>query len=497
MKTYWMAQDLLEYAVVLFWPLTVVLVALVMLLSWRHRRRPMERSRRRLFRLASLAVGALVAGLLFETAGVVFAIQSESLGELPSFSTTEPRPANKRLIVGLGGSTMVGEPYHEYFSIPSLVAWKLNQLRPDRRYEFLLLARRGDDLDAQFRRLTELQKRPDYLLIYSGHNEFTKKFRASETASGWWDRWRRATPGLRMCCELLNRAQISREPSSADRSFFDAPVVSPEQWRQCVDGYRQRLETILQWAKREDVCVILMTPAGNLLDFDPNRTVATDDQAPKQDDYRLLLKQLQSGRSRMPLAELSDVIRGLAELEFYAGRLAAMAGDHELANTLLQRAADHDGFPMRASSDFQEIVRRLGEQYGAPVIDAPRLLQEARPGDMNATLLGDYWFHDAHHLTLDGVVVLVGRVLQEVLAMEDSPQQEETPSEANVTVAEVEQAFGIRAADWAKIFVSRANWYTTTFGFRYDNSFRQSQAHKNAGLASTWMARASSEANSR
>ena len=73
----------------------------------------------------------------------------------------------------LGGSSAEGMPYNPKLSIGAILAWQLERAIPGRRFRLDLLARAGTDLAVQYRRLASVRRRPDVLIVYSGHNEFS------------------------------------------------------------------------------------------------------------------------------------------------------------------------------------------------------------------------------------------------------------------------------------------------------------------------------------
>ncbi len=85
------------------------------------------------------------------------------------------RPGEYRIVV-LGGSSALGEPYRPWLSVGQIVAWKLQQAIPERRFVCEILAWLGDSLEEQHLKLAGLRQKPDAVIIYSGHNEFAARF---------------------------------------------------------------------------------------------------------------------------------------------------------------------------------------------------------------------------------------------------------------------------------------------------------------------------------
>ncbi len=84
-------------------------------------------------------------------------------------------PDDYRIVV-LGGSSALGEPYRPWLSVGQIVAWKLEQAVPSRHFVCEILAWLGHSLEQQHLKLAEIERRPDAVIIYSGHNEFAARF---------------------------------------------------------------------------------------------------------------------------------------------------------------------------------------------------------------------------------------------------------------------------------------------------------------------------------
>ena len=67
----------------------------------------------------------------------------------------------------------MGEPFRPWLSLGQMVAWRLQRAVPTRRFELDILAFLGDSLEQQHKKLIAITKRPDAVIIDSGHNEFT------------------------------------------------------------------------------------------------------------------------------------------------------------------------------------------------------------------------------------------------------------------------------------------------------------------------------------
>ena len=56
-----------------------------------------------------------------------------------------------------------------------MVAWKLREALPQREFPVTTLAKPGLKLDEVHLLLTSLDRRPDLVILYAGHNEFSMR----------------------------------------------------------------------------------------------------------------------------------------------------------------------------------------------------------------------------------------------------------------------------------------------------------------------------------
>ena len=69
-----------------------------------------------------------------------------------------------------------GVPSNRWTSIGQILEWQLRAVFPDRQVHANIVAASGNTLEGQHAQLYLLTRRPDVLLIYCGHNEFSTRF---------------------------------------------------------------------------------------------------------------------------------------------------------------------------------------------------------------------------------------------------------------------------------------------------------------------------------
>ncbi len=337
----------------------------------------------------------------------------------------------------LGGSTTFGRPYDDAVSFSSWLRLLLHEADPGRAHEVI---NAGGISYASYRidvLLGELLAcEPDALVIYTGHNEFLEERTWPELRGG---------PGLlrqvqarlsRLRTAALIRALRGASPGERDtlagrglgndvRARLD--VVDGLEAYSRDDGLRERivgefrenLERIVERARERGVAVVLVKPASNLRDFSPFRS---EPDATLDDDARDALDQvLGAGRARLaegdaePARELfREAVRlspRHAEARFLLGRAELALGRPDAARIELEAAKEEDVCPLRAPQAIARAVDDVGAKQDVPVVDLPARLERDSRERGAAGLLGDDYFLDHVHPTIEVHQRLAGELL--------------------------------------------------------------------------------------
>ena len=187
-------------------------------------------------------------------------------------------------LVVLGESSAEGVPFQRWLSICALVEWQLETSIAARDVRLTILARSGDTLENQHQTLAGLRRRPEILIVYCGHNEFSSRFFALrdlpyyflDQQPGGWDRLVERTERLSPVCGLIGRSadrcRIALPPPPIERELVDVPVFTPGEYSRILADFRRRLEEIVSYASNLEALPVLISPPGNDADFEPNRS---------------------------------------------------------------------------------------------------------------------------------------------------------------------------------------------------------------------------------
>jgi hypothetical protein len=464
------------------------LFAWLVLLAWRKRARPPSIERGLL-----LGLSCLVAVFGLEAGAAAWRVWLHRLPRLPTVFTPSP-PGEYRIVV-LGGSSALGEPYRPWLSVGQIVAWKLQQAIPDRRFVCEILAWLGASLEQQHLKLAGIERKPDAVIIYSGHNEFAARFGEERAAGleeeppGWMMRpvYEGASnlPFRRLWREVVNRNRIDAPPLSGHHHLIDPPVCSPSESVEIVADFRRRLEAIVSYCEQIGALAILIVPPANEARYEPSRsTLPFSVPADERERLARAFEAARRDESRHPEASVvgyeSILARhpGLAEAHFrLAGLLERQGRFNEAANHYLT-ALDEDGLPIRCPAPIRAAYADVASRHPRSIlIDGRRELRAVSPNG----LLGDEMIQDAHHPTFRGYLTLAGAILRELARRQvfDKLPAIERPLDASECAAR----FGMGPIEWATVCDRTSEHYRRVAGYRYDPADRLDKSWRYAEAA--------------
>jgi lysophospholipase L1-like esterase len=413
--------------------------------------------------------------------------------------TNFPDSANDREIdlVVLGESSAEGVPYSNWVSLGSLLTWKLSQALPERSIRTHVIARSGDTLERQQRELSRVLHRPDLLIIYCGHNEFTARLADSREMAYYlddslpsaWDRFVDQAERLSSVCALIretaDKCRIGIPPATTGvRKLVDVPLYSSLEYDTLLHDFRRRLEAIVSYAERIGALPVLIIPAANDAGFEPSRSSlpapAKRSQREAFEQEFLAARELEREQHNAAIDRYRSLLAsypGFAETHYRLARLLEEKEAWDEAYEHYVLARDRDGYPARALSALQDIYRDVASRNDCILIDTQVYFRAiGRHG-----LLDDSLFQDAMHPSLRGQIALAQAVLQGLKARGAFG----LPHTGPVPLIDSEECvshFGIDAGAWRAVSLWGINFNTLTAPLIYDPA-RRLQARITAAVA--------------
>ncbi|MCI0512915.1 tetratricopeptide repeat protein [candidate division KSB1 bacterium] len=300
----------------------------------------------------------------------------------------------------LGGSTTAGFPFQYNATFPSLLNDRLTVLFPDKEIEVINVGISAIN-SYSVRDFTQelVRYQPDLFLIYMGHNEFYGALGIGSTQQfGQNRRWvlgylqLQKLRWFQLVRNLIGRFRqaISQRqpPSKADQTLMQRVVkdqyipLNSRHYQIAQDYFEKNLNDIVQMAQAVGAKVILSTLVSNLADQAPFSLQFAAKTSPAQ--QQLWHAVLDSGYRLEQMGQYNEALEKYfqaeqidptpASLYFRRAKCLQMLGQIETAHQQYIRAKDLDGLRFRASSDFNDLIRRVGQRLQTPVIEMETVL---------------------------------------------------------------------------------------------------------------------------
>jgi hypothetical protein len=399
-------------------------------------------------------------------------------------------------LVVMGESSAQGVPYDRWLSIGKIVAWKLQEAMPARPVRLSVIARAGDTLEMQHKILSNVSRRPDLLIIYSGHNEFYSRlwwarnidhYLDDKRPSHWAvlaERIEQYSPLCVLIRESADRCRIALPPPpDTHRALVDVPNFTAIEYTMILTDFRRRLEELVSHAERVGAMPVMILPPANDAGFEPNRSFLppTTPRIERDEFGREFL-----AARKTEAVDPADAIKRyraliarhpcFAETHYRLAHLLEQAGEWDEAYQQYVAARDLDGMPMRCPSSFQKVYREVAARHGCILIDGQSYFHAiSRHG-----LLDDELFQDAMHPSLRGQIALAQAVLGEL----HSRQAFGWPKNSAIPVvapAECVAHFGIDKNAWHRLALWWKGFHELMSPMRYDTNLRSLK--REAGIA--------------
>ena len=397
-------------------------------------------------------------------------------------------PRDEIHIAAIGGSSTLGHPYQPKYGFPQVIAWRLQQLYPDKKVVLHNLAKGGLNLRQATHELNRLTVRPHLLLVYSGHNEFyhdLKEFNKSKPSRlPFVDPWMRWSALFRMSDNWVSRKRAMREFRRGRRFLVDRPIALPKLYQQRLDRFRNQCEQFSAYCRRQRITTIWFVPAASESGFEPNRSGNSDRlTSAQQADLNRIGRTARSTDTVSAVEQYREVllrIPDFAEFHFRLAECLRKTGDLAGARHHFIEALNRDGHPIRANRDYREAIRQTARALNTPLVETVTLL---RP-HADDRILGKTLFHDNVHMTLKGYYLagLAGCdviIRSGVLAKTFGPPRNVKP----LTLADAIEMSGLDREDLVRAYRQTAFGFSEMERWRYDGTTRHQQSLRFQELA--------------
>lgn len=475
---------LVGYATVL----VCVPLALIGTIFFLLRARRRGRSRPWLARAALLCGSTMIAAAGVELIATAWLAWVHRMPALPTTFSERP-PAEEISLVVLGGSSALGYPYHPELSVGQIVAWQIGQALPTRKVNLDIRARTGVNLEHQHQELATVKRRPDAVIVYSGHNEFLSRFDPQRDA-GYAEaptdglllgiyRLSLHSPFCRWVYETVNKHRLGGPPPKINQHrLIDVPTFTPSEYLDVLNDFRRRLEAITGYCERIGAVPILIIPAGNESGFEPNRSLLPDRVSPAERErfaQRMrAARELEASSPQESIREYRALLAEqprFAESHFRLARLLDRSGAYDEARAHYIQARDLDGFPVRCPSDFAQVYREVAARHDCIFLDGAEVLR----GRGRHGILDDGVLHDAQHPTFGSYVTLSQAVMDALYERKVFGLGRDGAKAPAIDPAECLRHFDFDAKDWEMVCLRSELYYNHLRASRFDDLERRAK----------------------
>ena len=350
---------------------------------------------------------------------------------------------NAYRIFTLGGSTTYGRPYDDSTSFSGWLRELLPAADKSKSWEVI---NAGGISYASYRvaKLMEelIQYQPDLFIIYTGHNEFLEErtyrelrdlpplVRSTASLLAKTRTWSAMTGVLKSLnlhpqAENEDRFKLGGEVDAIlDRSVgLDGYIRDDALQANVIKHFRISLEHMVVLARSVGARVIFVAPGSNLKDCSPFKSQDTPgiDSAAIQRSWELLTMSKPLAWEKqweMALHFLDQAIAlnpRCADLRYRRGQALFALGRFDAAKKELLTARDEDVCPLRSLTSINRIVAEVARDKQAMLVDFEGLLEQRMLQTKNHSILGEEFFLDHVHPTIEGHELLAVALLETMI----------------------------------------------------------------------------------
>ncbi len=359
---------------------------------------------------------------------------------------SQKKAAGTIRIFCMGGSTTYGHPFDDTTSYSAWLRETLPQIDPGHQWEVINC---GGISYASYRVASLMEQlvafEPDIFIVFSAHNEFLERrtyaslfemnaiqreLHATVSRSRLFATFERI---LKPTAGSLLAARYQHPPTDTLPAEVDemlnhtsGPVDyhrDPDWREKVILHYRINLRRMVAIAKSAGARLVLVAPASNERSCSPFKS-EVDRRLPEriQSEIRSLVEEVGakftqfSPGLKQPL-ESSDATdseyieskimrileldRGFAQAAYWLGQLQFRSGRFDDASRSFVNALNDDVCPLRAITPICQAIREVAESERVPLVDFGRLLKDRCHQEFGHECLGDEYFLDHVHPTIE------------------------------------------------------------------------------------------------
>jgi len=394
-----------------------------------------------------------------------------------------PKPANNYRIFAFGGSTIEGALYPGYkVNIMQFLNLFLKDTYLSVKTEIINLAKSGENSSDVVKKVKlALSYSADLFIIYTGHNEFLHLIDPYLRKTRFQALFKKSVLFSTIYSKIIDlNPELKFNKFAEKRNFIDEPICDDKTFRDIQFKYGKNLEKIVQTCKRHNVQLIIVSPAGNYVDWEPNRSIRckqlNEDEATRwEKSYHKAKKLIENCEWQKAFININDCLNidsSFAQFEYDRGNVLMNLGKFAEAKIAFQNARDFDGAPKITSSVLINKCAEICKNNEIPFLDANHIFETNSAHNM----IDPKFFVDAHHPSWHGDFLIAKALLDIVekhaMIPGEKMQTHITPAE-NIKYL---HKLNLGRQDSVDFYIGRANWYMKAYGSRWEGEKRLSIA---------------------
>ena len=330
---------------------------------------------------------------------------------------------NTYSLMMLGGSTSVGEPFHDKISIPKLVQFGLDSLIQDKEIEIYNLAGQGQPIQFAFWQFREasMHVKPGTLLLYSGINDTYHEEGESKNFTFW---------------RLIQHSWVVAKMDQIIHPFNSSR-----------DKFEYYYRALVSTAKEKGWIVICSTLVGNYSAFDPNLFDHEFETSGELATWRMILENDTMCLQARRYYEKSS-FKHLPISNYYLAQAYQQMEQLDSAKFFFKKAVNEDA-SIRPSDYKNQLIIDICLDFDVPCVHAA----DTFVSRSSQVLPGYDLFMDAHHPNVEGYIILSNlfmRSLEKSLNLSPHP---------NMELPDVSKAFDLNESFFGNVYFESAQWH--------------------------------------
>ena len=325
-----------------------------------------------------------------------------------------PKPPSTRRILVVGGSTVVGFPYHSEVAFPRHLQAAL-ELQSDGQETIEVLNAGITAISSSIEvSIVEegLRTQPDVIVVYSGHNEFYGAGAVAVSTEVLSPKWFRFLAVCRRfyLVQALGRLRRPRKPSQDLTEWLPGDLhieLSGKVFEQGRAAYKENLEAMANLSARARIPIVFVSPVANEHGQPPIENLKPTPNRPEE-SWR---SKLQSGERELAWGKLPKALelleaarqeeRDNPQIHFRLAQAYEKSERTQDAIAHYASALELDGCRFRAPSIFRSIMAEVAQRHasaGARFVD----LHQAICRESDIAVPGRKHFLEHVHFTWEG-----------------------------------------------------------------------------------------------